>query len=726
MAPDQFQEAWRADSTRTRLKVDANILLRTVQQRQRDLRAMIFWRDFREVGIALLLLPVWIYMGLTMALPWTWYLGVPVLIGEAGFMLMFRLRRREPHGRDESLLRCVESSLKEVEDHMWLLRNVFCWAVLPVLFAGLVLLNSLGWLPQSIQRLVSPVFGLVVVMSILYFVNRFAVRWQLVSRRQELRALQADLREESISDVPPVRVAKPSPAGKSCRFPVGVLDVVVGALLLVIISNVAADTVLSTAYSKKSPFTAVRWRESRPHVKLGDDWFKLVSLNELPASEIVAFSRRTYGNRWRKRFEEDLVELLTGMGHPPGDEVSVVVRSLISDETSIRRNLPLTEDNRQAIWYAGQARAIPDSLRERPSRSAVSLGSGEQFKTRVDEFLELARLNAGFSGVVAVAQRGEIIYHRSVGFSHLASKTPNSLDTPFRVAAITQTFTAAAILALESDGKLDVEDPVHLYLPEFSVEPYRNITIYHLLTHSSGLPRIPEGKAGLMLWDVMSRNPTPVEDNVRVACQSPLKFAPGQRRQYTNIGYRVLSALIVRVTGKDYADFMQERVFDPLALGNTGVARISRPATEAAVAESVSLTSENRRSNEPSFVRKDAGRNYGSGYGSSAIYTSVNDLLRWDRVLAGVSFLSAEQRARMFRPYKEDFACGWVVKKSGLDGRLYHSNSGANYGHICRMMRIPEDDLVIICLSNAAPTREMDEALEQLFLLCRSLPYREM
>ncbi len=105
---------------------------------------------------------------------------------------------------------------------------------------------------------------------------------------------------------------------------------------------------------------------------------------------------------------------------------------------------------------------------------------------------------------------------------------------------------------------------------------------------------------------------------------------------------------------------------------------------------------------------------------------SANDLLRWDRVLAGDSFLSAEQKAKLFRPVRENYACGWIVKKSDLDGRLYQTNSGANQGYFSKMMRIPEDDLVIIALGNVRKTDEIDDALDQLFLLCRSLPYQDL
>ena len=117
------------------------------------------------------------------------------------------------------------------------------------------------------------------------------------------------------------------------------------------------EPVASKTFPKKSPFAAVRWQQSQPEVKVGQQWYKFVSLDDLPAAEIVAFSRKTFASRWQKRFEEDLVELLSRMGHPPGDTVKLVVQSLTTSKTQVLENIPMTAANRQAIKAAAQARA---------------------------------------------------------------------------------------------------------------------------------------------------------------------------------------------------------------------------------------------------------------------------------------------------------------------------------------------------------------------------------
>ena len=113
-------------------------------------------------------------------------------------------------------------------------------------------------------------------------------------------------------------------------------------------------------FPKKSPFAAVRWQDSQPEVQVDDEWYKLVMFNELPAADIIAFSQKTYGDQWQKRFEEDLVELLTRMGHEPAETVTVVVETLASPpETHTFKDVPMTRANRQAIYEAAESRATP-------------------------------------------------------------------------------------------------------------------------------------------------------------------------------------------------------------------------------------------------------------------------------------------------------------------------------------------------------------------------------
>jgi hypothetical protein len=205
MDPDKYQQAWQAHASHTRVTIDADLLRTEVQRAERNFRATIFLRDFREIGIALLLLPLWFYLGDRWSSPWTWYLTVPVLVWMAGFMLVYRMRHKQkPSQPDEPLVQCVERSLTAVEDQIWLLRNIFWWYLLPpsvsllAFFAHVTWLLSKDWLDGLGHA--GPFVVVFAVYVFIYWLNQYTVRTQLGPRRQELLALLASLGDETISE----------------------------------------------------------------------------------------------------------------------------------------------------------------------------------------------------------------------------------------------------------------------------------------------------------------------------------------------------------------------------------------------------------------------------------------------------------------------------------------------------------------------------------------------
>ncbi len=208
--PDDLQQAWQEQASRTRITIDSDLLLKEVQGSQRTFRYMIFWRDFREIAIALILLPYWFYAGLTKSLPWTWYLTVPALIWVIVFIVVDRIRhKRKPSDPGEPLRQGVQESLRQVEHQIWLLRNVFWWYLLPFIISIMAFFaqiawssRSNGWLPALILFLGRSAF-LAALYWFVYYINQRAVRKQLEPRRQELLALLAGLGDEPTSELAP-------------------------------------------------------------------------------------------------------------------------------------------------------------------------------------------------------------------------------------------------------------------------------------------------------------------------------------------------------------------------------------------------------------------------------------------------------------------------------------------------------------------------------------------
>ena len=201
MNVDSLKEAWLAQGKQTRLTIDADLLLKEVRRNQKAFTAVLFWRDLREIGVALLMVPVWLYLAAKHALPWTAYLLVPALLWVAGFMLADRWRQKaHAPAPSDNLHQSVESSLAQVDHQIWLLRNVFWWYLLPPSLAILAFFGQCAWYVRSGGWwAVLAVSGMVAVVALIYggvyWLNQHTVRSQLEPRRRELQALLESLKE---------------------------------------------------------------------------------------------------------------------------------------------------------------------------------------------------------------------------------------------------------------------------------------------------------------------------------------------------------------------------------------------------------------------------------------------------------------------------------------------------------------------------------------------------
>jgi hypothetical protein len=203
MNPDDLKRAWQRQTSQTHLLIDTELLLKEVRRNQAYFAAIIFWRDIREVGVSLLGIPVWIYLGAKHSLPWTWYLMVPAMLWIAGYMLADRMRHnRQPPEPGEPLRQRVESSLAQVEHQIGLLRNVLWWYLLPLSLAALAFVGQVTWQERSggwwMALSASGVVAIVaIVFGCVYWLNQYAVRVELEPRRRELETLLLSFDDET-------------------------------------------------------------------------------------------------------------------------------------------------------------------------------------------------------------------------------------------------------------------------------------------------------------------------------------------------------------------------------------------------------------------------------------------------------------------------------------------------------------------------------------------------
>lgn len=200
MDPDPLQEAWQSQQEPV---IDTDQLVQGFRRGQEEFAAIIFWRDVREVGVCLLLLPVWVVMGVGIGLPWTWYLVIPGIVWIAAFMTADRWQQRRRRALPgDPLTRGVESSLAGVEHQIWLLRNVHWWYLLPLGLPMVAFFADTFWRLSRgniFEAFIATSFITVVVGGVyiwIYWINQKAIRSSLEPRREELMSMLRSLSDE--------------------------------------------------------------------------------------------------------------------------------------------------------------------------------------------------------------------------------------------------------------------------------------------------------------------------------------------------------------------------------------------------------------------------------------------------------------------------------------------------------------------------------------------------
>jgi CubicO group peptidase (beta-lactamase class C family) len=292
-----------------------------------------------------------------------------------------------------------------------------------------------------------------------------------------------------------------------------------------------------------------------------------------------------------------------------------------------------------------------------------------------------------FMGSVLVARNGKVLFSKSYGMADLEWSVPNSPTTRFNIASMTKQFTAASILLLEDRGKLKTDDLVKKYLTDAPAS-WDKITIYHLLTHTSGIgPDAAKYEPG-----------TP---DKLVLNDKPLNFQPGEQWAYTNLGYIVLGYLIERISGQTYEEFVRENIFKPLGMNDSGLMSFVTILPRRA---SGYWPGSNGMENAD---RPDTRM----GFSAGSLYSTTEDLLRWEEGLFGGKVLSAASLRKMTTPFKSDYACGLHVSR--VNGHLMIEHDGNNIGFNSDMAYYPEDRIAVIVLANlnGSVTDEMTRAL---------------
>jgi CubicO group peptidase (beta-lactamase class C family) len=300
--------------------------------------------------------------------------------------------------------------------------------------------------------------------------------------------------------------------------------------------------------------------------------------------------------------------------------------------------------------------------------------------TRMEQLIQ-ANVPKQFMGTVLVAQDGKVLLDKGYGFANLEWDIPNTPTTRFRLGSLTKQFTAASILLLEERGKLKIDDPVKKYMPD-APAAWDKITIFHVLTHTSGIPSF----TGFPDYDSRETQAMTPEKLVEWFRDKPLEFEPGTKWNYSNSGYVLLGYLIEKISGQSYSDFLQQNIFTPLGMKDSGYdsnsAIIAHRAAGYAPGKSGPVNA--------GFVHMSI------PFSAGALYSTTGDLLRWEQGLFGGKVLKAESLAKMTTPFKQDYAFGLGVSTN--NGHKMIAHDGGIQGFNTFLAYFPDDKLVVAVL----------------------------
>ncbi len=301
---------------------------------------------------------------------------------------------------------------------------------------------------------------------------------------------------------------------------------------------------------------------------------------------------------------------------------------------------------------------------------------------------------------ILVAKDGKIIYENAYGLSDIENKIPLTTESVFRIGSITKQFTATAILKLQEEGLIKLDDKLSKYIPDFPRGD--EVTIHHLLTHTSGIHSYT-GKP-----DFYQRVTSPIktEELVNEIKKDTYDFNPGDKYLYNNSAYFILGYIIEKVSGLSYGDYLSKNIFIPLGMKNTGVHRPDLKIEHEAAGYSY----------ENSKMQKALNWDMSWGGGAGSLYSTTEDLFKWNEALFNGKVLSSKSLDAAFTPAKtkekpepdpgNGYGYGWGIQK--LRGLKVIGHSGGLDGFNSNLMRVTDQNMTVVVLLNSLPADGID------------------
>lgn len=303
----------------------------------------------------------------------------------------------------------------------------------------------------------------------------------------------------------------------------------------------------------------------------------------------------------------------------------------------------------------------------------------------VDDYVAAQMSRQHIPGLsLAVLKDGKPVKVKGYGVANLELGTRATPETVYQIGSVSKQFIAAGIVRLSAEGKLGLDDSIRNYLRD-APKTWQAITVRHVLTHTSGLVRETPGLQLKVQSDM---------DAIRAGYAIPLAFAPGEKWQYSNLGYFVLAEIISRAAHVPWPQYLQKRIFGPLGMNATRTTTTEELVPHRAGGYHWMDHQQYRNAPNPPGVRP-----------SGALLSNVLDLARWDAALDSDDVFSPQQRELMWAPVKlndgteRPYGFGWEVGKIGTHRQVKHA--GTMLGFRSQLLRFPDDRLTIVVLTNA-------------------------
>ncbi|WP_089999433.1 serine hydrolase domain-containing protein [Chryseobacterium taichungense] len=335
----------------------------------------------------------------------------------------------------------------------------------------------------------------------------------------------------------------------------------------------------------------------------------------------------------------------------------------------------------------------------------------QHFSEKVDSIIQTKFTEKeGPGGVFLISQKGKPVYEKAFGLANLELNVPLNPDNVFEIGSMTKQFTSVSILMLEQQGKLKVTDVISNYIPDYPNGS--NITIHHLLTHTSGIKDFTKIKG---LSEISQKEMTP-QMMVDFFKNEPVDFKPGEKFEYNNSGYIVLGYIIEKVSGEKYEDFIRKNIFEKIGMIHSYYATDRKVIKDRAYGY---------HKKSDGFVNKSV-ISFSVPYASGSLMSTLDDMLKWQIALNQNLLLNQKESTKAFTKYKLnngeeiEYGYGWHLKN--INGIPTREHGGSIFGFKSMGVYIPGKDIYVLGFSNCdcnSPTQVVKDIAE---LALKNLP----